>query len=85
MKSPLERILHFPVGFSKVKYMGSMYGVTRTDFNNGKSIKLYAEDLSGTNFISFNYYKGLKEALKPCEMPADKVYHFLKNYVNITS
>ncbi len=76
----LHRICNLPKGYSKVRYLGSTYGVTRTDFNQGKSIKLYAEDLAGTNFISCNYYSGAKNALKPCEMPAEKVVHFLENY-----
>ena len=52
----------------------------KTIFNNGKSIKLYAKELGGNNFISLNYYiTKEKELLKPCEMPTDKVVHFLKN------
>ena len=43
-------------GFSEVVYEGKRYGVTRTDFNQGKSIKIYAEELGGNDFISLNYY-----------------------------
>ncbi|RDK85240.1 hypothetical protein C8D94_10358 [Marinirhabdus gelatinilytica] len=74
-----------PEGFSRVLYLKSTYGVTREDFNNGRSIKLYAEDLSGTNFISCNNYIGLNDSLKPCEMSVEKVRHFLENYIIIES
>ena len=76
----LDRIYKLPIGYSKVTYLKSTYGVTRTDFNQGKSIKVYAEDLASTNFISCNYYSGINNPLKPCEMPIEKVLHFLENY-----
>ncbi|EPR67733.1 hypothetical protein [Cyclobacterium qasimii] len=76
----LEYIHKLPIGFSEVLYADKKYGLTRTDFNKGKSIKIYAEELGGTNFISLNYYvTSSKEFLKPCEMPEEKVIHFLKN------
>ena len=54
--------------FRKYSFQNKKYGVTRTDFNKGKSIKVYAEELAGTNFISLNYYiTSKKELLKPCE------------------
>jgi len=46
-----------------------------------KSYKVYASALGGNNFISLNYYcTREREILKPCEMPAKKVIHFLENY-----
>ena len=77
----LEKIQNLPIGYSEVIYNIKKYGVTRTDFNNGKSIKVYAEDLGGTDIISLNYYiTNKKELLKPCEMPEFKVIEFLNNY-----
>ncbi|WP_179343988.1 peptide methionine sulfoxide reductase [Winogradskyella ursingii] len=77
----LKTIQEFPIGYSKVSYKHKTYGVTRTDFNNGSSIKIYAEELGGTDFISLNYYiTSRQELLKPCEMPIDKIIHFLKNH-----
>lgn len=77
----IARIKNLPIGYSEVKYQNRKYGVTRTDFNAGKSIKLYAEELGGKDFISFNYYvTRTKGNLKPCEMPKQKVIHFLNNY-----
>jgi len=77
----LEKIKTLPIGYSEVMYNNRKYGVTRVDFNKGKSYKIYAEELGGTDFISLNYYStNNKESLKPCEMPEVKVIDFLNNY-----
>ncbi|MEO1054202.1 MAG: peptide methionine sulfoxide reductase [Bacteroidota bacterium] len=71
-------IMAIPIGYSEVSFEGKKYGLTRSDFNGGKSLKVYAEELGGTDFISFNYYITSKDTLlKPCEMPDEKVRHFL--------
>jgi peptide-methionine (S)-S-oxide reductase len=58
-----------------------MYGLRRTDFNDGRSTKVYAEELGRTDFISFNYYRTASaEYLKPCEMPEEKVLDFLRGF-----
>ena len=79
----LERIKQLPAGYSEVMYNDRKYGVTRTDFNNGKSHKVYAEQLGGADVISLNYYitSANSELLKPCEMPEQKVIDFLRNYI----
>lgn len=78
----LNRIKELPIGYSEVFYKTIKYGITRSDFNNGKSYKVYAEALGGTDFISLNYYiLSNKEFLKPCEMPAEKVIDFLNNMI----
>lgn len=80
----LARIRELPLGYSEVKYQGKKYGVTRMDFNKGKSYKIYAEELGGTDFISANFYvTRTEEKLKPCEMPEQKVLHFLNHYQRI--
>ena len=77
----LSFIHKLPLGYSEVWYQKKKFGVTRTDFNAGKSIKVFAEEIGGTHFVSFNYYRTLKgELLKPCEMPEQRVLHFLKHY-----
>jgi hypothetical protein len=79
--SILERIQNLPKGYSAVVFQNTKYGVTRTDFNSGKSIKVYAEELAGNNFISLNYYvTSNRVLLKPCEMEEQKVIQFLNNY-----
>ncbi|PHQ30162.1 MAG: peptide methionine sulfoxide reductase [Leeuwenhoekiella sp.] len=72
-------ISRIPEGYSEGSYNDRKYGITRTDFNAGKSLKVYAEELGGTDFISLNYYETRTgELLKPCEMPEAKVIAFLK-------
>ncbi len=79
-----EHISKIPEGYSEVVYKTRKYSVSKTIFNNGKSLKVYAEELGGTDFISFNYYGTItKNPLKPCEMPEHKVLDFLKNYKTI--
>ncbi|UZO79933.1 peptide methionine sulfoxide reductase [Aquimarina sp. ERC-38] len=75
-----EAILKIPEGYSEVFYDSRKYGISKTVFNQHKSLKVYAQELGGSNFISFNYYLlQSKQVLKPCEMPENKVIHFLEN------
>ncbi|UBZ10299.1 peptide methionine sulfoxide reductase [Leeuwenhoekiella palythoae] len=81
LKSTISRI---PEGYSEGFYNNRKYSITRTDFNEGKSSKIYAKELGGTDFISFNYYETkMGELLKPCEMPELKVIIFLKEVILI--
>lgn len=81
----LARIKAIPAGYSEALYHGRRYGLSRTDFNEGKSIKVFAEELGGTDFISFNFYITTQnQYLKPCEMPAAKVMDFLSGYQKAT-
>ena len=76
----LEKIRTLPIGYSEVLFQHKKYGVTRIDFNNGNSLKIYAEELGEKDFISLNYYITSSSAsLKPCEMQNKKVIHFIKN------
>ena len=75
-----EKIQQLPLGYTKAIYQGKSYGVTRVDFNKGKSIKVYAEELGGNDFISLNYYSTkTADIVKPCEMQMEKIIHFLMN------
>ena len=74
----MNKIKHIPPGYSEALFNGKRYGVQRKDFNEGKSSKIYAEELGGTDFISFNMYRTSGgNQLKPCEMPEEKVLTFL--------
>ena len=42
-------------GYSEGKYKNKKYGITKTTFNNGKSIKLFGKELGGNDFVSLNY------------------------------
>ena len=80
MASPaLKQIIQeLPDGYSEVLYRESRYGMTVERFNEGKSVKIYAEELNGTEFISLNLYtSSSRDHLKPCEMQEEKVIHFL--------
>jgi len=77
----LPYIQSIPKGYSTAIYRQKKYGVTRTNFNKGKSIKIFAQELGGTDFISFNYYSTVtSKSLRPCEMPSEKVIDFLLNF-----
>ncbi|MDX1766664.1 MAG: peptide methionine sulfoxide reductase [Arenibacter troitsensis] len=77
-----RKIKAIPMGHSTVLFQGKKYSLIRTDFNEGRSTKVYAEELGGNDFISFNFYISKKgEKLNPCEMPAEKVMDFLNNYL----
>ena len=77
----IDKIKQFPLGYSEVYYQNKKYGVSRSEFNQGKSIKLYAKELAGDDFISLNIYStSTAEILKPCEMPEYKVIDFINNF-----
>lgn len=76
----LKQIQKLPIGYSEAIYNNKKYGITKEIFNNGKSFKIFGRELQGNDFVSLNYYLTSKnELLKPCEMPKEKVIHFLKN------
>ena len=76
----LDHIKKIPEGYSQGIYKDRKYGITKTIFNDGDSVKIYGEELGGTNIISLNYYiTKQQELIKPCEMTEQKVRHFLEN------
>ena len=80
--TPLSQLVaRVPLGYTEVLFTGVRYGLTRTDHNAGRSSKIFARALKGTDFISLNYYTvGRKEWLKPCEMAPEKVLAFLAEF-----
>ena len=61
----LDFLNKVPEGYSEGIYEGKKYGLTKTTFNDGKSIKFYGDELGGNNFVSLNYYiTRSKELLK---------------------
>jgi hypothetical protein len=68
-----------PLGGYGGTYEGRRYRVTKSTYSSGRSQKLEAEELGGTDYISLNLYR-LSDGtalLKPCEMPEDKVVAFV--------
>lgn len=81
-----ELIVGIPEDYSEVSFAGKRYSLTRKDFNQGRSLKVFARELGGTDFISFNYYlTGQGRLLKPCEMPVAKVEKFLQEMEKVGS
>jgi hypothetical protein len=73
-------LMSWPQGYFTARYAGRRYGVTNSVHANGRSFKLYAEELGGSDRISLNIYRPPSSAeptLKPCEMPLDKVTAFV--------
>lgn len=64
-------------------FNGRRYRLTKTQMSNGRSQKLEAEELGGSDYISFNLYRlATGEALlKPCEMPEEKVVAFVMGVI----
>lgn len=69
----------FPTGGYGGTYEGRRYRVVKTQMAAGRSQKLEAEELGGTDYISFNLYRlaNGEAILKPCEMPEEKVVSFV--------
>ena len=73
------RLSGWPQGYFIARYDGRRYGVSNTAHAGGRSFKLYAEELGGADRISLNIYAPTsgEPALRPCEMPVDKVTAFV--------
>ena len=74
-----SRLHTLPQGYFTARYDGRRYGVSNTVHTSGRSMKLYAEELGGPDRISLNIYAPPSgdPALRPCEMPVDKVTAFV--------
>jgi hypothetical protein len=67
-----------PAGYSEGQYRGRRYRIEKTLHSQGRSIKLVARELGGTDYISLNLYRlAAGERLKACEMPEAKVRAFV--------
>jgi hypothetical protein len=75
----LARLALLPKGYSEGVYDGRRYGITLSSSADGRRRWLFGEELGGTGRISCNIYLlgAGRVALKPCEMPAAKVIHFV--------
>nr|WP_113169844.1 hypothetical protein [Rhizobium skierniewicense] len=74
-------LARLPTGFCTVEFEGDRWGVTVRRSNDQRRIWLYAEQLSGNDVVSFNFYlaSGRSPTLKPCEMSSAKVVSFVVN------
>ena len=73
-----DRLARFPSGYLRGRYQGRSYGISLTRPLPGIE-KLYAEELGGSDIISFNYYTTNQSGplLKPCEMSSERVVDFV--------
>lgn len=75
-----SKLLDLKDGSYDVFYNDKRYLLRKETLLQNRLIKLYAEELGGNDFISLNYYPKTKDGLlKPCEMPKEKVVHFIIN------
>lgn len=72
-----------PEGYAEGHFGGKRWGVTVKRSDDLKRIWLYAEELGGSDIVSFNAYRlssgGFQ--LKPCEMSSDKVVAFVLGFI----
>ena len=74
-------LMALPHGASAGTANGRRYTAVKTSFVAGRAVKLVAEERGGSDYISMNYYDLAKgPRLFPCEMPAEKVVAFLRDY-----
>jgi hypothetical protein len=77
-RTALDKI---PEGHTLGHFEGRRYRVEKTSHGQGRSLKLYARDLGGTDFVSLNlYHLATGDLLKPCEMPEAKVRAFVLGF-----
>lgn len=70
-----------PEGWTRVRYEGRPYGLTRRTWAGGRSITVVAEQLGGTDLVSANIHRTTTaHHLRPCEMPEAKVLDFLHGW-----
>jgi hypothetical protein len=69
-------------GYHTGQFNGRRYGVTIERRVGARVTKLFAEELGGSDFVSFNLFKvgEDQEILKPCEMAAEKVIEFVLKF-----
>jgi hypothetical protein len=76
-----QMLAALPTGYSEGHFEGARWGTTVKRSEDGRRVWLFAEELAGTDVVSFNHYI-LKEgpALKPCEMSSAKVVEFVLGF-----
>ena len=79
MHDPFQHALsRIPEGYSEGLYRGRRWRMEKTTHTEGRSVKFYARDLGGADFVSLNLYRlATGDVLRPCEMAEDKVRGFV--------
>ncbi len=70
-------------GYRTGHFNGRRYGVTVERQVGARVIKLFAEELGGSNVVSFNLFSvgDGQSLLKPCEMNSEKVIDFVLGFI----
>lgn len=78
----LTALRRFPDGYSRGTFEGSPWGVTVKRSADDKRIWLFAQELAGTDIVSFNLYRlrSGEVTLKPCEMSCEKIVSFMLGF-----
>lgn len=76
----VETLLTWPDGAHRGWSGGKSYTVVKSSLAGGRSVKLEARELGGSDYISMNLYL-LNDSPRifPCEMPLEKVVAFLEH------
>ncbi|MDZ4395638.1 hypothetical protein [Cypionkella sp.] len=75
-------LAQIPEGYSEGLYLGQRYRMEKTTYSQGRSMKFYARNLGGADFVSLNlYHLAAGDVLKPCEMAEAKVRAFVLGVV----
>ena len=76
----LDKLSGLPNGYSFGLYKDRRWGMNIERLAGKRHIKLFAEDLGGSDYVSFNLYhlRSGRSLLKPCEMPESKVIAFVE-------
>ncbi|TCQ98189.1 hypothetical protein EDF70_11130 [Neorhizobium sp. JUb45] len=72
----------YATGYSEGEFSGRRWGMTINRSVDSRRIWLFAEDLAGSDIVSFNLYRLAdgRPVLKPCEMSSDKVIDFVLKF-----
>lgn len=77
----LRKLDELPECHSLGTYQKKRWRCSKSNHAAGRSTKLYAEALNGSDFVSLNLYRtAAGPRLKPCEMPREKVIAFLEGF-----
>lgn len=69
-------------GYSEGEFAGRRWGMTVKRSDDNRRIWLFAEDLAGSDIVSFNLYRLANRlpVLNPCEMSSEKVVDFVMRF-----
>lgn len=76
-----RRFAALPSGYSEGTFENRRYGVTVKRSLDARRNNLFARELGGSDFVSFNlFHLQGRTLLKPCEMATEKVTAFVLNF-----